>query len=440
MKRKTAKIIVLSLGLFVLCVALNAQISSKYSFTEATANWQPIWGNYASGAMTDEGLSVPVDIGFTFPYGVNTYTQVKISSNGWMGLGTNLTLPYYANDLATLNIRPLLAPLWDNLNLTFGGTVQYGGYGVAPHRIFIVQWLAAQWNYSASNEFNFMVRLHETGQVDFIYGPHTGNPYNAAASIGINMSPGGPGYYYSILPGIPAHAFSNVQYQNINAFPPMGTLYLFAPKTVYPQDASAVNLTGYLTPMQNVETEFLATFGNAGSVSCNAFTGYLMRGEETLATISVPYMQPGGFNILSIPWTPDTTGVMQLHLKAVLPADPDSLNDLSYPLTIDVQPYVGNDDQIVSPAFGALSCYPNPFTDETTISYSVKAAAPVRLEIFNLKGQKLTSIFTGNKTQGSYTATWNGTNDKGRAVSKGVYLCKLSSDKGNLIKKLILLK
>jgi hypothetical protein len=440
-KRKTVKLILLSMGVFVLCMALNAQIGNKYSFMEATANWQPISGSYATGAMTDEGLATPVDIGFTFPYGANTYTQVKISSNGWMGLGTNLNLPYYANDLATLNIRPLLAPLWDDLDLTYGA-VQHGTYGVAPHRIFVVQWLAARWNFTAANEFNFMTRLHETGQVDFIYGPHLGSPVNASASIGINMTPGGSGYYYSILPGMPAQAFSNQQYQNLQVSLSAGTLYLFAPKTTVSQNASAVNLTGSLTPMHNVETEFLAAFGNAGTEFMQpiSFTGYLMRGEEVLATVSVPTMMPGSFNIVPIPWTPDTTGVMQLYINSALPDDPDSLNNTSYPLTINVQPYVGNNDQTASPAISRLSCYPNPFTVETTISYSVKELIPIKLEIYNLKGQKLKRIFTGNKTQGSCTAKWNGTDDKGRPVPQGIYLCKLSSDKDYLIRKLILLK
>ncbi|MFO7660669.1 MAG: hypothetical protein R6V77_07130, partial [Candidatus Cloacimonadaceae bacterium] len=96
--------ILLGSCLFLMYGTLSAQIQNNYAFTQSSAPWEPIWGNYATDAMTDEGLTSAFEIGFTFPYGSYNYTQVKISSNGWVNLGANLTLPYYGNDLSYLNI------------------------------------------------------------------------------------------------------------------------------------------------------------------------------------------------------------------------------------------------------------------------------------------------------------------------------------------------
>lgn len=439
--KKAYRIILVNLALFMLFGALNAQISTMYSFGQATALWQPIWGLYATDAMVDEGLSTPVNIGFTFPYAGSEYTQVKISSNGWVNLGTNLNSTYYVNGLATLNIRPLLAPLWDDLDMSVGA-VQYGVEGVTPHRLFIVQWLAAKWNANGANEFNFMVRMHETGQVDFIYGPHTGTPNNPSASIGINMAPGGSGYFYSVIPGFPAHVSTNNDVSNITNVASNGLLYFFSPKTINAQDGAAINLTGNAAPMQNVSTELQAIFGNAGTAftQTDAYTGYLMSGEQVLATVNVPSIQPGGYVSIPIAWVPDSVGTKPLYIKASLQDDSNSDNDKSYPFVVDVQAYVSNDDQHAASAISMLQAYPNPFADETTIRYGIKTATSVKIDIYNLKGQKVKCIEADVKSTGSYSAVWNGTDEHGKLLSKGIYLCRLSTDKGVATQKLVLIK
>jgi hypothetical protein len=165
-----------------------------------------------------------------------------------------------------------------------------------------------------------------------------------------------------------------------------------------------------------------------------------MRGEDILAAVTIPSIQPGGYTTVPIAWTPDTTGVMHLYLRAVLLNDPDSLNNESYPLTIDVQPEVANDDQIAAPEVSLISSYPNPFTTETTLSFNLKTSAYVKIEIYNLKGQKLKSILDGKQAQGSQSVKWNGTDNSGKRVAKGIYLCKLTAGKDIITRRLVLIK
>jgi len=100
-----------------------------------------------------------------------------------------------------------------------------------------------------------------------------------------------------------------------------------------------------------------------------------------------------------------------------------------------------NTDNTVPELITALNGnYPNPFNPETTISFTVKAATPVTVEIYNTKGQKVKTLVNETKAQGNHTVNWNGTDDNGTKVSGGVYLYRMSSGKYTSTKKMIMLK
>lgn len=70
---------------------------------------------------------------------------------------------------------------------------------------------------------------------------------------------------------------------------------------------------------------------------------------------------------------------------------------------------------------------PNPFNPEITITYQIKEAGPVCIEIYNLKGQLVTSLVHENKAAGEYRVVWPGTDLHKRPVASGVYLYKMKS-------------
>ena len=71
--------------------------------------------------------------------------------------------------------------------------------------------------------------------------------------------------------------------------------------------------------------------------------------------------------------------------------------------------------------------YPNPFNPSTIIPYQLPAAARVRLEVFNLLGQRVAMLVDGQQPAGFHSAQWDGTDATGRAVGAGVYLYRLQS-------------
>ena len=70
--------------------------------------------------------------------------------------------------------------------------------------------------------------------------------------------------------------------------------------------------------------------------------------------------------------------------------------------------------------------YPNPFNPSTIIPYQLAASAEVRLEVFNLLGQRITTLVDGERAAGFHTATWHATDGAGRAVGAGVYIYRMT--------------
>ena len=83
--------------------------------------------------------------------------------------------------------------------------------------------------------------------------------------------------------------------------------------------------------------------------------------------------------------------------------------------------------------------YPNPFNPSTVIPYQLPATARVRLEVFNILGQRVATLVDGERPAGFHTATWNATDASGRGVGSGVYLYRLLGGGERLTRSMVLL-
>ena len=94
--------------------------------------------------------------------------------------------------------------------------------------------------------------------------------------------------------------------------------------------------------------------------------------------------------------------------------------------------------RIVPQHFALGQNYPNPFNPSTIIPYELAEAAHVRLEIFNLLGQRLATLVDGTRPAGSHTAMWDATDAAGRAVGAGVYIYRMSSEGRSMSRRMVL--
>ena len=93
-------------------------------------------------------------------------------------------------------------------------------------------------------------------------------------------------------------------------------------------------------------------------------------------------------------------------------------------------PVVSVEDEIalaLPKKFSLEQNYPNPFNPETSISFSIPQDATVRLTIYNILGQKISTLIDGQRSSGVYTINWNGRNDVGNQVASGLYFYRIEA-------------
>ena len=101
---------------------------------------------------------------------------------------------------------------------------------------------------------------------------------------------------------------------------------------------------------------------------------------------------------------------------------------------------IENLDKQIPTSFHISQNYPNPFNPTTTIKYQIPKTVDVRIEVFNILGQKVRTLVNARLAPGYYEITWNGTDDTGRVISSGIYIYLIKAEDFVRSKKMILLK
>ncbi|MDO7848804.1 T9SS type A sorting domain-containing protein [Hymenobacter sp. M29] len=226
---------VLALALPLLGVAgAQAQSLTNYTFAASAGTFTALSGATTApttGASSDDDVTAVLPIGFTFVYNGVAYTTFSASTNGFMGLGSQVG-SVFSNNLSTGATRPLLAPLWDDLDITSASNISYLTSGTAGSRVLTVQWLNAKWNYNATAPvMSFQAKLYEAdGHVEFVYQQETGAVNLPSASIGITAVGTSAGNFLSLSDATAAPTVSSTsETTTIATKPATGQVYSFTP-------------------------------------------------------------------------------------------------------------------------------------------------------------------------------------------------------------------
>ena len=117
-----------------------------------------------------------------------------------------------------------------------------------------------------------------------------------------------------------------------------------------------------------------------------------------------------------------------------------------------------------------IANYPNPFNPETTITFTIGSpqsmrrdipnsppsvrgdtggsyssnidnrGVHVRIDIYNIKGQKVKSLIDRNMTAGTHSIVWNGADDYGNEVGSGIYYYQMKTEDYTSTRKMVMLK
>jgi hypothetical protein len=101
---------------------------------------------------------------------------------------------------------------------------------------------------------------------------------------------------------------------------------------------------------------------------------------------------------------------------------------------------LGIDDETIPDVYALQQNYPNPFNPITTLRYDLPEQANVNIIIYDMLGRQVKSLINQTQDAGFKSVIWNATNDYGKPVSAGVYLCQIRASDYVQTKKMVLLK
>lgn len=87
-----------------------------------------------------------------------------------------------------------------------------------------------------------------------------------------------------------------------------------------------------------------------------------------------------------------------------------------------------------------LQNFPNPFNPTTVISYQVSVVSDVKLTVYNLLGQRVSTLVDARQGPGEYRVRWDGRDLYGQPLASGVYFYRLTAGDFVQTRKMILLR
>ena len=106
---------------------------------------------------------------------------------------------------------------------------------------------------------------------------------------------------------------------------------------------------------------------------------------------------------------------------------------------LDMTP-LGVDDGITIPKDITLGQnFPNPFNSSTGIKFSTEGGE-INLAIYDISGSLVKTLTDGIFDAGSHSVIWDGKDNSGISVSSGIYFYRLSDSKGEIVRRMTLLK
>ncbi len=100
--------------------------------------------------------------------------------------------------------------------------------------------------------------------------------------------------------------------------------------------------------------------------------------------------------------------------------------------------FAGNN--VVPTDYALSQNYPNPFNPSTTIRYDLPEDGFLTIKIYNLLGQEVRALVSGDQTGGMHSVLWDGRNNQGQVVASGIYLYRLHTKQFTQTKKMLFIK
>jgi hypothetical protein len=230
-------------------VVRNTSVS--YNSIESSGTSVPSW-RYTGSFSQDDNRSYFIDLGFDFWYNGVRYTQISVSTNGFIDFSTSTDNGGpTADDFGYVNsaftqvtsgsaTRPAIAPFYDDLTAqggteALGNAIKYQTSGTAPNRVFTIEWIDMAVYLNTSPTLNFQVKLYETtGVIEINYGTMSTGTHSFSYTLGLNgttMSAPPTNAQLKTQQTANSTNFSSTAQNNLSSLPASNSQYIFTPPT-----------------------------------------------------------------------------------------------------------------------------------------------------------------------------------------------------------------
>lgn len=91
-------------------------------------------------------------------------------------------------------------------------------------------------------------------------------------------------------------------------------------------------------------------------------------------------------------------------------------------------------------AFDLMRAAPNPFRQTVRIAFNLYQDADVTIAVYNLLGQKVRTLVAGRRLAGYHSARWDGKDERGAAVTTGIYFCRFKTPWSTQFQRMMLIE
>jgi len=419
----------------------------------------PPAGGYTTDATTDgcdDCVSGAIPIGFTFTYYCTNYTNVYISSNGFISFdaapGSGCCSGQNIPNTATPN--NLIALCWTDLNPGSGGSIRYKTIGTAPNRQFIVFYDNVRHFGSTSQKVTGYIILHETTNYIDIMSTQIDND-GGVMTQGVERAGG-----TAAVPSPGRNATSWGATNDGNRFQPTLTPYTVTwyigatpIGTGNPLSTTTMATTTYTAVVQptsgppcTATGSVTVTVGCPLPIELTDFRGHLAGRDGVLNWFTQTEANAKGFDVER-----SLDGVNFSKIGFVN-AKGNSAKPQTYSFTdknlsngkyfyrlrivsMDGQATYSNIVELklsdMYSSFELLGLYPNPADDNVTISYAIHKAGDLKISVIDLLGRQVLSVEDVMKPSGNHQSVFSVKN-----LPSGQYIIKCQHGSKNEFYKL----
>ncbi|MBI2258104.1 MAG: T9SS type A sorting domain-containing protein [Flavobacteriia bacterium] len=344
-------------------LTFNKKVFSQFVYSFGSSNVAYVAlgaGSTNIGTALIGDYSQDINLGFIFNYGCNSYSQIDISEYGYLSFDNTDVSSNFANNLSPIANNRIIAPFWDQQNSN-SNIIRYQTTGVAPNRIFTVEWDQMKINFPAASPcLTYQVKLYETSNIiEYRYKQEIGLFSVSGASIGIS---GDGGVFYSLDgTGVSPAVSTLISTNNILTKPASNQVYSFTPVMCSGMPNAGITTASINPTSCDGSMYSLLTCSGASTECGNSY-------QWQSSTDNIIWN-----NIIGATNTQYNTGIMtqSLYFRRIITCSFSGLSNTSNSLYVESQNVIPSNDECAN----ATVIVPNPGSVCASFSSSTVACA-----------------------------------------------------------------